>query len=70
MSEKIQITVNGAAREVNTGCTIAALLEQMGINRVTVVALRNDKIVEKTAFADTLLEANDVLELVAFVRGG
>ena len=52
------------------GCTLGALLEQMGINRVTVVALRNDQVVEKDAFASTVLCAGDVLELVAFVRGG
>ncbi|HOC69082.1 MAG TPA: sulfur carrier protein ThiS [Candidatus Hydrogenedentes bacterium] len=70
MTEPIPITVNGTAREVAPGCTLAALLEQMGINRVTVVAMRNDQVVEKSAFATIVLEAGDVLELVAFVRGG
>ncbi len=70
MTEPVQITVNGVVREVDCGCTLGALLEQMGINRVTVVALRNDQVVEKDAFASTVLCAGDVLELVAFVRGG
>ena len=70
MSEQMQITVNGSPRGIAPGCTLAALLEQMGINRVTVVAMRNDQVVEKSAFATIVLEAGDVLELVAFVRGG
>lgn len=70
MTESFEITVNGVSRHVTPECTLDALLEQMGINRVTVVALRNDQVVEKEAFPDTRLEAGDVLELVAFVRGG
>ena len=70
MAEQIQITVNGVDREVDAGCTVADILEQMEINRITVVAMRNDAIVEKDAFSTTVLEAGDVLELVAFVRGG
>ena len=70
MAEQIQITVNGVGREVDAGCTVADILEQMEINRITVVAMRNDAIVEKDAFSTTVLEAGDVLELVAFVRGG
>lgn len=42
----------------------------MGINRVTVVAMRNDQVVERSAFAETVLAQGDLLELVAFVRGG
>lgn len=70
MTQQIEITVNGAVRKVADGCTVAALLEEMGINRVTVVAMRNDEVVERDAFGATALEAGDVLELVAFVRGG
>ncbi|GEM_PF-528751 len=70
MAEQIQIVVNGADRAVDAGCTLAGLLEEMGINRVTVVAMRNDQVVERSAFAETVLAQGDLLELVAFVRGG
>lgn len=70
MTEPIEITVNGVTRQVDAGCTVAALLEEMRINRVTVVAMRNDQVVEREAFAVTTLAEGDVLELVAFVRGG
>ena len=51
------------------GLALAGLLEEMGINRVTVVAMRNDQVVERSAFAETVLAQGDLLELVAFVRG-
>lgn len=70
MAEQIQIIVNGVDRTVEGGCTLAGLLEEMGINRVTVVAMRNDQVVERSAFAETALAQGDILELVAFVRGG
>lgn len=70
MAEQIEIMVNGVSRAVDDGCTLAALLEQMEINRVTVVAMRNDEVVERGRFSEVVLESGDVLELVAFVRGG
>lgn len=70
MAEHIEIMVNGVSRAVDDGCTLAALLEQMEINRVTVVAMRNDEVVERDRFSEVVLESGDVLELVAFVRGG
>jgi len=70
VTQQIELTVNGVARQVDNGCTLAALLDEMRLNRVTVVAMRNDEVVERDAFGATTLEAGDVLELVAFVRGG
>lgn len=70
MTEHIDIIVNGVARQVAPDCTVAALLEEMHLNRVTVVAMRNDEVVERDAFDVTTLQAGDTLELVAFVRGG
>lgn len=57
-------------RIVELGCTLAGLLEEMRLNHVTVVAMCNDQVVERSVFGETVLEAGDTLELVAFVRGG
>ena len=64
------VTLNGAARDIQPGCTIAALLEQLGLDPKTVVAQVNDEIVERAAFAAAVINEGDSVELIRFVGGG
>lgn len=67
---QISVTVNGVEKAIEEGCTLATLIHQMGLDTVTVVALINESIVEKEKFPITQVSSGDVVELVAFVRGG
>ena len=64
------VNVNGAAREIEPGCTGAALLEQLGLNAKTVVVQLNDEIVDRNTFAAAHIQEGDTVELVRFVGGG
>jgi thiamine biosynthesis protein ThiS len=64
------IIVNGQAKEVEAGVVLAELLQQMKLNLDCVAVERNLDVVERDAFASTILSAGDRLEVVQFVGGG
>ncbi len=64
------IQVNGKPKEVASGTTIEALLQQLQLNVHQVVVERNTMIVNKQCYADDLLVEGDILEIVHFVGGG
>ena len=66
----IELTVNGETKSVNTGLSVAGLLEELQINGRKVAVERNLEIVPKSLYAETQLESGDRLEIVAFVGGG
>ncbi len=66
----IHIQVNGEARAVASGSTVAALLAELAPAGRKVAVERNGEIVPKSAHASTLLAAGDRLEVVIAVGGG
>ena len=66
----VQITVNGEARNVAPGTTVAALLAVMNLAGKRIAVERNGDIVPKGRHADTLLAPGDRLEVVVAVGGG
>ena len=66
----MQLTVNGEAREVPGGVTVAALVTLLGLDRRKLAVERNLEIVPRSAFAETALAPGDRIEIVAFVGGG
>jgi thiamine biosynthesis protein ThiS len=66
------LKINGSEREFPEGLprTLTELLEQLGINRATVVAEIDGKIVERGSFESTQLSNGQTVELVRFVGGG
>jgi len=64
------ILVNGAAREVAPGTTLAALLAELGLAGQAVAVERNRELVPRAAQAATTLVEGDRLELVTLVGGG
>ena len=64
------ITLNGEPHEIDPGATIADLLARLDIDPRRVAIERNFVIVKRDAYASTLLEANDQVEVVNFVGGG
>jgi thiamine biosynthesis protein ThiS len=66
----VQILVNGAAREVPVGTTVAVLLGLMGVDRTQVAVERNRDVVPKKSYEQTALADGDRIEVVTFVGGG
>ena len=66
----MNITLNGEARTVDAGTSLQQLLDALEVNCDALVVQRNDDIVARAQFADTLLADGDTLELVRFVGGG
>ena len=70
MSESIDIVINGEARSVMHGTTVAALISELGLGDRRVAVERNREVVPRAAHATTVLAAGDRLEVVTFVGGG
>lgn len=67
---RISIRLNGEPRRVREGQTVASLLEELEVDRRTVVVEVNRQIVRRTELEDVTLEPDDRVELVHFVGGG
>lgn len=65
-----QILLNGDPHEIESGCTVAALLRTLDLDAAKVAVERNLEIVTRSAFAETVLADGDRLEIVHFVGGG
>lgn len=70
----MRITLNGEAREVEQGTTIAMLVVMLTGEEVRdprgVAIERNLEIVPKSEHASTVIEDGDRIEVVQFVGGG
>jgi len=67
---QIQIEVNGAARSVPQGLTVAQLLEALGLRPELVAVERNARVVRRSERDATQLSEGDRIELVTLVGGG
>ncbi len=68
--ETIALTINGEARAVPAGLTIAGLIEHLGLGGKRVAVERNKAIAPRATHATEVLADGDRLELVTFVGGG
>jgi thiamine biosynthesis protein ThiS len=66
----IAITVNGEARSVPAGSTVADLVAALGLKPAQVAVERNKLIVKRADHATTALADGDRLEVVTFFGGG
>lgn len=66
----MQIEVNGKAREVSAGTSVADLLAELELDGRLVVVELNREIVRRTERDEVGLEAGDRVEIVHFVGGG
>jgi sulfur carrier protein len=66
----MQVTVNGASREVPDGVTVRALVEHLGLGEGPVAVEINRAIVPRAEHARHAVAPGDVIEIVHFVGGG
>ena len=66
----MRLMVNGDPRTVPDGLTVTGLIEFLGLNEGPVAVERNRAVVPRAEHEQTLLESDDVIEIVHFVGGG
>jgi thiamine biosynthesis protein ThiS len=69
-AETIPLQVNGEARRVPAGASVADLLALLQLDPRKVAVERNREIVPRSAYAGTRLAAGDAIEIVHFIGGG
>jgi len=66
----MQILVNDQPCETTEACTVAGLLEQLGLTGKPVAVEVNLQLVPRQRHAEHVLAVNDRLEIVTLVGGG
>jgi sulfur carrier protein len=66
----MEVTVNGAPRDVPEGLTVRALVEHLGLTEGPVAVEVNREIVPRALHKEHLVASGDVIEIVHFVGGG
>ena len=66
----IQLSVNGAPRQIEPGADIARLVEALELQGKRIAVERNGEIVPRSRYAGTPLAEGDRLEIVIAVGGG
>ena len=66
----MQVVVNGTAREVPEGLTVAALVAHLGLADGPVAVEINREIVPRVEHPKRVLAVGDAIEIVHFVGGG
>ena len=64
------IRVNGEHRRVPGGISIAAMVNELGLDPLRVAVERNLEIVPRGTFEEIVVQEGDRLEIVHFVGGG
>lgn len=70
VSAAVEVTLNGAVREVSAGATVEALVRALELTSERVAVERNGRIVPRAEHERTLLCAGDRVEVVTLVGGG
>ena len=70
LAERLKLTVNGEARSVPAGLTVAELLAEIGLAARKVAVERNLEIVPRSQYVTTRLADGDAIEIVHFIGGG
>lgn len=66
----MRIELNGESREVPPGTTVAALIEELGLQNQACAVEVNRALVRRALHADRALAEGDRVEIVTLVGGG
>lgn len=64
------LTINGRERLIDDGTSVAQLLDELNAADQRMAVEVNRELVGHKLYAETVLQAGDVVELVTFVGGG
>lgn len=68
--DRIMVQVNGEPRQVTAGCSIAAMLREIGVDPRKVAVEHNLEVVPRSTLEDAEVRDGDCFEIVHFVGGG
>ena len=66
----MKATINGEAREVRDGTTVAALLSELGAARSGIAVACNDRVVRRAEYETHVIAEGDAIEIIKAVAGG
>jgi sulfur carrier protein len=66
----VRATINGEARELPDGTTVAALLETLGTPRSGIAVARNERVVRRADYETQTIADGDTIEIIRAVAGG
>lgn len=66
----MKITLNGAEREIAQASSIAELLAALGLPERGIAVARNDTVVRRARYEQTVLCEGDRIEVIQAVAGG
>lgn len=67
----MHLLINGKDHDdLPDGLTVATLIAHLGLPERKIAVERNREVVPKSAYAETALDTNDVLEIIHFIGGG
>ena len=66
----MNILLNGEPHHLSGPVSVAALLENLGLDGRTVAVELNRKVIKRTLYTTTLVEPSSEVEIVSFVGGG
>ena len=66
----VEILVNGEPRQIEAGCTVAMLLDELKLQPRYLAVERNQQLVPRATHAACVLQAGDQIEIVTLVGGG
>ena len=66
----ITLSINGEFRNIHSGASLAALLNELSLSGKRVAVEKNGEIVPRSRYPDTALADGDQLEIVVAVGGG
>lgn len=64
------LTINGQQRQIDDGTSVAQLLDELNAAHQRLAVEVNRELVGHKFYAETVLHAGDVVEVVTFVGGG
>jgi thiamine biosynthesis protein ThiS len=68
--ERVWIRLNGAEQQVETGCSVAELVEALGLPAGAVAVEIDRRLVPRRTWGERRIEPGQSVELVTLVGGG
>jgi sulfur carrier protein len=66
----VKATINGEARELPSGITVATLLEQLGVASSGIAVAKNERVVRRAEYESSTIADGDAVEIIKAVAGG
>ena len=67
---RIQILINGKEHILSEACSVESLLEKLGYTQHFVAVALNGVCVRRAAYATSLIQSSDEIEILAPMAGG